>query len=153
MRITLIKCAEWPDPEADLGAHEFTYSLLPHEGDWRQGGTVREARAFNSSLLPVLFSAGESKESSPVPFLEVDRESAAVEAVKQAEDGNGFIIRFCEHHGSRGKVTVKTAFQRFSVTECNLMEEPCGDKEECNSGRFSFHLGPYELKTFRIITV
>ena len=33
MRLTLIKSAIRPDPLADKGYHQFTYSLLPHAGD------------------------------------------------------------------------------------------------------------------------
>ncbi len=47
MRLTLIKSGIEPDPQADQGRHVFTYSLLPHAGDWRQGGVAREAYALN----------------------------------------------------------------------------------------------------------
>ncbi|NGZ78020.1 alpha-mannosidase [Saccharibacillus alkalitolerans] len=50
MRLSLIKCAQHPDTEADQGAHEFTYALLPHEGDWLSGGTVPSAWALNNPL-------------------------------------------------------------------------------------------------------
>ena len=37
MRLTLIKSGIYPNPNADQGLHEFTYSLFPHEGDYRKG--------------------------------------------------------------------------------------------------------------------
>ncbi len=69
MRITLIKCAEWPDPDADLGAHEFTYSLFPHTGSRREGLTVRAARGLNSPPLTITVPAGGIKESFPFTFI------------------------------------------------------------------------------------
>lgn len=51
LRLTLVKSAVSPDPEADKGEHVFTYSLLPHEGGWREGDVAREAYALNSPLL------------------------------------------------------------------------------------------------------
>ena len=33
--ISLLKGAIFPDASADIGQHRFTYSLLPHQGDWR----------------------------------------------------------------------------------------------------------------------
>ena len=38
------------DPEADLGERRFTYSLLPHRGDWRNG-TVPAAYCLNNPLI------------------------------------------------------------------------------------------------------
>ena len=35
IRLTLLKSATNPDANADQGEHWMTYSLLPHEGDWR----------------------------------------------------------------------------------------------------------------------
>ena len=34
LRLSLLRSPEWPDPHADEGHHEFTYSLLPHAGGW-----------------------------------------------------------------------------------------------------------------------
>jgi alpha-mannosidase len=37
IRLTLLRGPTYPDPDADQGEHHFTYSLLPHRGDWRAG--------------------------------------------------------------------------------------------------------------------
>ncbi len=47
MRLTLLRSPKEPDPTADMGEHFFTYSLLPHEGDWRDSETVRRAYELN----------------------------------------------------------------------------------------------------------
>ncbi len=39
-----------PDPEADMGDHDFAYAILPHAGGWQDAGVVGEARAFNAPL-------------------------------------------------------------------------------------------------------
>ena len=45
LRLSLLRAATYPDPPADQGAHDFTYALLPHLGDWRQGrGHPRRVR-------------------------------------------------------------------------------------------------------------
>ncbi len=36
LRLSLLRAPEWPDPNADQGHHEFTYSLYPHAGTWRE---------------------------------------------------------------------------------------------------------------------
>ncbi|MEP7291606.1 MAG: glycoside hydrolase family 38 C-terminal domain-containing protein, partial [Chloroflexota bacterium] len=35
IRLSLLKSATSPDPQADQGEHKFVYSLLPHVGNWR----------------------------------------------------------------------------------------------------------------------
>ena len=58
LRLTLLRGSEWPDPDADRGRHEFTYSLLPHAGDWRTGATVRRAWELNVPVTCVAAAAG-----------------------------------------------------------------------------------------------
>ncbi len=40
LTLTLLRCPSDPNPDADLGAHRFVYSLYPHGGDFRTGGTI-----------------------------------------------------------------------------------------------------------------
>ncbi|MFP4977588.1 alpha-mannosidase [Paenibacillus sp. CN-4] len=47
IRLSLLRAPKWPDVTADLGEHEFTYSLYPHEGDWRAAHTLRKAAELN----------------------------------------------------------------------------------------------------------
>ncbi|MBE7050918.1 MAG: alpha-mannosidase, partial [Ruminococcaceae bacterium] len=58
MSITLIKCGTYPHPEADRGRHQFTYSLLPHNGDYTEGKTVNEAYILNRPLVALNSNGG-----------------------------------------------------------------------------------------------
>jgi len=49
--LSLLKGAIFPDPNADRGHHRFTYALLPHAGDWREGQVVRRAYELNAPLF------------------------------------------------------------------------------------------------------
>ncbi len=50
MRLSLLRAPKWPDHAADIGEHEFTYSLLPHGGNWREAHTVRAAAELNQQV-------------------------------------------------------------------------------------------------------
>ena len=50
LRLSLLRSPRMPDPEADIGRHEFAYALLPHAGGWREAGVVGEAACFNAPL-------------------------------------------------------------------------------------------------------
>ena len=39
--MSMLKSAIHPNPEADKELHEFTYSIYPHQGGWREAGTVK----------------------------------------------------------------------------------------------------------------
>ncbi|MEK4663499.1 alpha-mannosidase [Priestia sp. FSL H7-0729] len=51
IRLSLLRAPKWPDRTADLGEHEFTYSLYPHDGDWRTAHTVRQAAELNTEVV------------------------------------------------------------------------------------------------------
>ena len=51
LRLSLLRSPEWPDPHADEGHHEFTYSLYPHGGNWRDAQTVRRGYELNYKLI------------------------------------------------------------------------------------------------------
>lgn len=141
MRITLLKSATNPDYKQDQGEHNFTYSLLPHKGDFVEGETVKEAFALNQPMK-VVEGAVKDTETSFVSF---STDGVELDAVKRSEDGKSLIVRFHEYTGSRQKVVVTPGFAYDSWCECNLMEKPLGEKEEV--GDIRVELTPYEIKT------
>src|SRR5206468_2719179 len=59
--LTLLKSPAAPDPQADQGWHEFTYSLYPHSGDWRKAHTVRQAYQLNTRVAALALPGKEVK--------------------------------------------------------------------------------------------
>ena len=49
--LSLVRAPVYPDPLADEGEQSFTYALMPHAGDWREGGVREEAEDLNQPLL------------------------------------------------------------------------------------------------------
>ena len=147
MRLTLLRGTDYPDPVGDIGEHDFTYSILPHSGDWRCGDTVREAYALNVTPLP---AAGTGKGSAgDFSFAAVKNANVILEAVKGTEDGDGLIFRVYESQGIRGKAAIDLGFAVKDAVECNLMEvNETPAAVEDGSPRFA--IKPYEIKTFRV---
>ncbi len=157
MRITLLKGGIYPDPEADLGEHHFTYSLYPHQGDFRTGGTIQEALNLNHSLQAKYLALDTKlQESNGIlekidSFLKIDQENIILEALKKAEDGDGYILRVSESYGMRSKVMIDINITDIKgVFECDLMENVLDNNIEIEEKGFSFTIKPYEVKTFRI---
>ncbi|WP_449621788.1 alpha-mannosidase [Robertmurraya sp. Marseille-Q9965] len=140
MRLSLLKSAIHPDPTADQGEHEFTYSLLPHLGDWREGHTVKQAWYLNHPLK-ALKGGFMPKEKS---FVTIENDHVTIDAIKKKEDENAVIIRLHEFEGRRGNVKFNFPLQVEKWVETNLMEQVEG-KEKL--GEIEFTINPYEIKT------
>jgi len=143
MRLSLLKSAIYPDPEADMGEHDFVYSLYPHAGDWYAGGTAQEAWALNN---PLSVSAGAPARKD-FSMIRLSAPNVMVDAVKKAEDGDWFVLRVHEYAGIRCQVELGSDFPIRSIQECDLMERPIGEPESSDS---VFDLKPYEIKTFLV---
>lgn len=141
MTLSLLKGGIYPDPEADIGHHSFTYSLLPHRGDFIVGQTVEEAWQLNNPLT-VLKGAGKIESE----FVITSDQCVIIDAIKVAEDGSGIVVRLHEHTGDTRQVQLQPNFPYTSWTECNLMEDSQGFKPQTNQ-TVSFELSPYEIKT------
>jgi alpha-mannosidase len=154
LRLTLIKSAINPDPTADLGEHQFTYSLLPHTGDWFNAGTVIEAHKLNIPVSALELPAESSDSQTQLPaslrFFACDGMNVVVDTMKKAEDSDAWIVRCYEYAGQRGAVSFNSHFPIRRVEEVNLMERDEQAMQHTGNG-FEAYFKPYELKTFRIL--
>lgn len=141
IRLTLLKSATHPDTEQDQGEHEFTYSLLPHEGSWVDADTEIRAYYLNN---PLKVEAGKAKEDA-YSFLNIDNKYIEVDAVKRSEDGKTLVIRCHEYTGGKQKATITLDAKVKGWQESNLMEKPEGD--HFTSEAITLEFGPYEVKT------
>jgi alpha-mannosidase len=148
MRLTLLKSATSPDPNADQGEHLMTYSLLPHEGDWRED-VVPAAYDLNNPLILRRVTGGASKTASLNSLVSVSAPNVVIETVKLAEDGNGLIVRLYEDQRNRGKVSVKAGFALAEAHHCNLLEaNEAGLPVQDN--QVQIDIKPYEIVTLRL---
>jgi len=149
MRLTLVKSATYPDPQADQGEHVFTYSLLPHEGDWREG-VVREGYDLNDPLILRRVQDSGTSGDGVGSLVQVDADYVLIETVKQAEDGNGIVVRLYEHQRNRGTVTVNTGFPLAEAHLCNLLEEN-ETALSVDGNSVQIEVTPYKIVNLRLI--
>jgi alpha-mannosidase len=90
----------------------------------------------------------------PSPILNslfsLDRPNVVIETIKQAEDGQGLIVRLYESQRQRGLATLTAGFNLAAAWQTNLLEEnqtalkPAGNQ-------VTFSIKPYQIVTLRLI--
>ena len=151
LTLSLLKSATYPDPEADQGRHVFTYSLLPHTGDFRESGTIQESYCLNQPLMAAPLSGCGEGLPETFSLARCGQPNVILETVKQAEDGEDLILRFYEAFDRRGQVTLTLGIPFSGVTVCDLMENPVPDAEIAVSGQdITLPVRNFEIVTLRV---
>jgi alpha-mannosidase len=146
LRLSLLRSPEWPDPHADEGLHEFTYSLYPHGGDWRDGMTVRRGYELNYPLWARQIEKHDGELKDESSFVGVDGDNVVLTAMKKAEDEDAVILRYYEWAGKEANVTLRLPAGAQGASETDLMERPLTELTIKN-GTVTVHTKPYEIKT------
>lgn len=123
-----------PDPHGhysfiDQGIQTFNYSLLPHENNWEQAGTVQRAAELNARPITLIETYHEGKLPQTDSYLSVEQDNIIVSTIKKAEDNDDMILRAYE--------TTKVA------TEATI-HLPKWNRE------IKAKFNPCEIKTFRV---
>ncbi len=152
MRITLLRSPTIPDPMADFGDHEFKYSLYPHAGMWN-AATQREAYLLNDPIISyrskVEGRRSEQLISNLQSLVSCSSPNVIIETVKQAEDGDGIIVRLYESQRKRGQVRVAFRSELEAAWVTNLLEEN-ESALSVEQASIILNLKPYQIVTLRI---
>ncbi len=149
LRLSLLRSPEWPDPHADEGHHEFTYSLYPHGGGWKDALTIRQGYELNYRLLSMPVGKHQGSLPAEHSFVQTQAENIIVTALKKSEDDNSLILRFYEWEGKDGDVSLQIPPGATSASETNLMEKESG-RATLQGETLKAHAKPYAIETFKI---
>ena len=149
LRLSLLRSPEYPDPHADEGHHEFTYSVYPHGGGWKEALTIRQGYELNYKLIPLAVDNHQGTLPPEHSFLQAKADNVIVTAVKKAEDENALILRFYEWAGKTGDAVFQLPAGAQSASETDLMERPTGNAT-LNNSELRVATKPYEIKTVKI---
>ena len=144
MRLSLLKSPIFPDTEGDKGIQNFTYSLLPHKGDWDTGGTIESAWQLNDPLTVISGSFPQKTGS----IIELQGSGIQIDTLKKAEDSSSIILRLHESRGGCGEAKISSPFKIANWQEVDLHERPSGSKGQ--GELISVNFKPYEIKTLKI---
>jgi len=111
----------------DQGIQHFSYSLIPHNGDWRKAGTIKAAALLNQPLTTTFetFHGGSLPQRGG--FFAADCDNIIMTALKKSYRGDDIILRMYESAGMDTFASIGMLTYTFKA-----------------------HFKPYEIKTFRI---
>lgn len=143
LRLSLEQGGAHPDITAGAGRHEFTYSLLPHDGPMDVNNVTKPAYMLNVKPVTV---PGTLKEPM-TPFVGISSDHVICEAVKCAElVPDAAVLRFYEAERSAAicQITVPAGYKRaFSV---NMIEDIEKELPVAN-GKITLHFSPFSIHT------
>jgi alpha-mannosidase len=151
LRLSLLRSPEWPDPHTDEGHHEFTYSLYPHAGTWREALTVRQGYAVNVPLLTTTTTRHQGSLPPSQTFFSTQEDNVVITAIKKDADDSSLIVRFYEWAGTKGDVHLTLPQAAVSAWQTNLMEvDPNPLKLDAGGKTVTVPTNPYEIKTVKV---
>lgn len=142
IRLTLLKSANAPDPEADKGTHTFSYALYPHTGTLQQSDVIEQAAAFNSPLILQEADQGSGELPPEKSLLCIDRAGVQLTALKLSEKDNTPITRILETRNTRGNISISSDILTGKPTPADLLERANGNSLETK-------IKPFEILTHR----
>ena len=151
LRLTLLRSTVDPDPDPETGMHKFTYSLYPHEGDWKKGMTDRRAWELNNPLIAIAEKPHKGSLQKALDFVKIEPGNLIVTCFKEAENGNGLILRFYEAHGKLTACRIKFGFDVKKAEETDLLERKIKNVA-VNKNQLRIKVGKFEIKTLKILT-
>lgn len=148
MSLTLIKSASFPYVGADIGKHEFNYSIIPHIGNFAQGKVLQKAYELNVPLVAVgALGKNNQKQNS---FISVDKDNIVIETVKLSENGKGYVIRLYDGHNVKTNATITLDKKARKIIECDMLENELSVIAE-NANEFKLSVKNYQIKTIKVI--
>ena len=151
LRLSLLRAPEYPDPNADQGHHEFTYSLYPHAGTWREAMTVRQGYEVNYPMLATTTTRHQGTLPSSQSFFSTQEDNVVITAIKKGADDSSLIVRFYEWDGKKGDLHLTLPEKATSASTTNLMESVEGPLSLDPTGTVvAVPTNPYEIKTVKV---
>jgi alpha-mannosidase len=143
--LCLLRSPVSPDPLADQGAHEFTYSLFPHNGRLEDSEVFSESAQLNQ-IPPGFenFACGDFKLTC-----ELDDECVILDTIKKAEKEDVLIARLYETKGIASKTKLKLNGKISCAFETDIMERSETPVPVVNS-EIELAFKPFEIKTLKL---
>lgn len=126
LSLSLLRAPKSPDATADIGHHEFSYAVMPHERSFQEAGVIQCAYNF---CMPLLTTSALPTPRISWSAFTVLSPAIVLEAVKRAEkQPHSLVLRLYESYGSTVDTWLQTSLPVKEVFLCDLLERPCSNQ-------------------------
>jgi alpha-mannosidase len=123
--LTLLRSSFFPDVLPDVGRHEISWSLVPHEGA-SNAELARVGLGFNVPF-ETLQLRPQSGSVQPQATLVCKSPSFVVTGTKKAEDSDAIILRGYDASGCGGEVQIACSRSIAHAEKLDILEQPTND--------------------------
>jgi len=140
----LLRAPTHPDPDADLGTHQFCYAFYPHNNPFQKSDVIEQAQQLNQAPLSL-----QGKPITPIgPPVIVESADVGLEVLKKAEKEDCLVLRVVERKGRKSEATLRLIDPNLTIQATDLME--WNDSGEAVGGELKLTLKPFEIRTFKL---
>jgi alpha-mannosidase len=142
------KLTELPDNGVQcMGERVFEYAIYVHEGDWRNAGLSNKAAQYYAPARCVMSGRGKGKLPLKGSLFSINNANVVITCVKQAEDGNGLILRMFNPIDHKEDIVLNFGQKITSAILCNM------DEREKNTIHIKNNTIPLAIPPKKIITL
>ena len=133
------------------GTNVFRYAVMPHAGDWREGGVPQAAARFTSPLRAIVATAHKGELPAANSFLAVDHPDFIVTALKKAEYEDAVVLRGYNPTRESINITLTVPKNTATVSRITLEEKPV-EKLKLAKNKTHLTVGKGQIVTLLIKT-
>jgi alpha-mannosidase len=147
IRLTLLRGSTWPDPEADIGTHHFSYGIYPHAESWKTANVVQRGYEFNQPLRVIFNPAIKKSQTEEISggkdsFFDLQSDHLILMAFKPSEsDPQQWIFRCYECHGEAEILKLQNQLNLAIAHPVNLLEQPIASSPQ---------IQPWQISSFQM---
>jgi len=152
-RIKLVvseKFTELPDTGIQcLGGQTFRYAIFAGAGDWSQNALLSQAADAGHPIRAMMTSRGRGTLPPENSLFSLDNTVLHVSAVKQAEDGNGLIVRLFNPCETAQEASLSFRRKIKSARRCRMDESDLSPLKTVKNN-LPLSIGPKKIYTVRV---
>lgn len=150
LKLSLLKCATYPDPEADKELHTFRFALIPHAGSFKEAGIEQAAQQFNQPMVARFMEKQDGELTDCYSFISCKNENIMIDTIKKAESSDHIIVRLHEFFDRKTKAEIVLGVAAEKVYLCDMLEDNL--EELClEENKVYLNVSNYEIVTLKIV--
>lgn len=131
--------------------HEYSYALVPHQGDYKDALMYRHGMELNHPLIVYKTKSRTGILESEKSFINIDKPNISISCLKKSD--NGFIVRMYEAEGKASTdVTMGFGINVKEIIEVDLIQNEVVEAEKLiiDNNSVSFIMSKYQIKSFEV---